>query len=95
MKRYKVVLGYIDEKGDLAYKVSSVRGEVFELDDRLFVHYRKKMARLVDIKSGYMIMERDTLDNLMRDWIAIYRVKYNRYIQTPRYKELCRTLEVK
>lgn len=95
MKRYKVVLGYRDENGDLAYKVSSVRGEVFELDDRLFVHYRKKNARLVDIKSGYMIMERDTLDQVMRDWIAIYRVKYNQYIQTPRYKEVCRTLEVK
>ena len=95
MKRYKVVLGYRDENGDLAFKVSSVRGEVFELDDRLFVHYRKKKATLVDIKSGYMIMERDSLDQVMRDWISIYRVKYNQVIQIPRYKEICRILEVK
>ena len=95
MKRYKVVLAYRDENGDLAYKVSSVRGEPFELDDRLFVCYKKKMARLVDIKSGYAIMARESLDEIMRDWIAIYRVKYNQCIQTPRYKEICRILEVK
>ena len=95
MKRYKVVLAYRDENGNLSYKASTVRGEVFELDDRLFVYYRKKRAVLTDIKSGYCVYERDSLDQVMRDWIAIYRIKYNQYIQTPRYKENCKILEVK
>lgn len=95
MKRYKVVLGYRDEKGDLSYKVSSVRGEPFELDDRLFVYYKKKMALLVDIKSGRIVNEEATLNDLMRKWLITGKLTYNIVIKTPRYKEMCRILEVK